>query len=66
MMAIIKKVRHEGSDKFYDDDGIYRDDGFLKGYESDNVDFGPMQSFDDKHLFSVMSHVFVIKCLRIV
>ena len=29
----------------------------LEGYESDNADFGPMQSSDDEHPFRAMSRV---------
>lgn len=53
-----KKERHKGSGKFDHDDGSDRDDGLLEGCESDNANFGPMQSSDDEHPFSTMSRVF--------
>lgn len=57
-----KKARHERNDLFHDDDdGIDRDNGMLKSYESGNVDFGPMLSSDNEYSFSTMSHVLGVK-----
>lgn len=52
-----KEARHESSGKFDDNDASDKDDGLLEGYESDNDDFGPMQSSNDEHPFRVMSRV---------
>ena len=52
-----KETRHDSSGKFDDDDGSDNNDGLLEGYESDNADFGPMQSSADEHPFRAMSRI---------
>ena len=53
-----EEARHKNSGKFDDDDdGSDKDNGLLGGYESDNVDFGPIQSLDNEHPFRAMSHI---------
>lgn len=62
MMAMIKKQDMECNDLFHDnDDGIDRDNGMLKSYESGNADFGPMLSSNNEYSFSTMSRVLGVK-----
>lgn len=61
-----EEATHKGSSKFDHGDGSDRDGRLLEGYESDIADFGPIQSLDNEHPFSAISHIVVVKCLRIV
>lgn len=52
-----EEVKHDNNGKFDDDDGNDSDDNLLEGYESENIDFGPMQSSADEHPFRAMSRI---------
>lgn len=62
-----EEARHDNSGKLDDDDGNDNNNGLLQGYESDNANFGLIQSSNDEHPLLAMSYVLGgIKCLSTV